>query len=204
MLFPITGSRRRATKNHKSKAELLNPEEGEGDLAVGKIHTLSRSLPHTNTHSKANHRYIQMLSYLAYQHYLTLLSFPLFPSPLPLALLSSCYVFFPPVLNPPHLSSFVLSNLPLLPTSPYVSPPTPLSPAFSSKAVLLLFLFSKKKKDFLFVFCIVTCVQDVHTENFICQALVYLPVKSLCDLVNCCILYLHCHCILWTVFAFPI
>uniref|UniRef100_A0AAQ4QHI4 Voltage-dependent P/Q-type calcium channel subunit alpha-1A n=1 Tax=Gasterosteus aculeatus aculeatus TaxID=481459 RepID=A0AAQ4QHI4_GASAC len=25
----------RATKNHKSKAELLNPEEGEGDLAVG-------------------------------------------------------------------------------------------------------------------------------------------------------------------------
>ncbi|XP_072771791.1 voltage-dependent P/Q-type calcium channel subunit alpha-1A isoform X10 [Nerophis lumbriciformis] len=29
------GSRRRATKNHKSKAELLNPEEGEGDLAVG-------------------------------------------------------------------------------------------------------------------------------------------------------------------------
>ncbi|XP_037111676.1 voltage-dependent P/Q-type calcium channel subunit alpha-1A isoform X22 [Syngnathus acus] len=28
------GSRRRATKNHKSKAELLNPEEGEGDLAV--------------------------------------------------------------------------------------------------------------------------------------------------------------------------
>uniref|UniRef100_A0A8C6WLS5 Voltage-dependent P/Q-type calcium channel subunit alpha-1A n=1 Tax=Neogobius melanostomus TaxID=47308 RepID=A0A8C6WLS5_9GOBI len=26
------GSRRRATKNHKSKAELLNPEEGEGDL----------------------------------------------------------------------------------------------------------------------------------------------------------------------------
>ncbi|XP_071370300.1 voltage-dependent P/Q-type calcium channel subunit alpha-1A-like, partial [Centroberyx affinis] len=29
------GSRRRATKNHKNKAELLNPEEGEGDLAVG-------------------------------------------------------------------------------------------------------------------------------------------------------------------------
>ncbi|KAM7386702.1 hypothetical protein PAMA_009361 [Pampus argenteus] len=29
------GSRRRATKNHKSKAELLNPEEGEEDLAVG-------------------------------------------------------------------------------------------------------------------------------------------------------------------------
>ncbi|XP_057716493.1 voltage-dependent P/Q-type calcium channel subunit alpha-1A isoform X9 [Corythoichthys intestinalis] len=29
------GSRRRATKNHKSKAELLNPEEGEGDMAVG-------------------------------------------------------------------------------------------------------------------------------------------------------------------------
>ncbi|XP_054891227.1 voltage-dependent P/Q-type calcium channel subunit alpha-1A isoform X4 [Poeciliopsis prolifica] len=29
------GSRRRATKNHKSKAELLNPEEGEGDLALG-------------------------------------------------------------------------------------------------------------------------------------------------------------------------
>ncbi|KAJ4932524.1 hypothetical protein JOQ06_010942, partial [Pogonophryne albipinna] len=29
------GSCRRATKNHKSKAELLNPEEGEGDLAVG-------------------------------------------------------------------------------------------------------------------------------------------------------------------------
>uniref|UniRef100_A0A3Q2ZEI7 Voltage-dependent P/Q-type calcium channel subunit alpha-1A n=1 Tax=Kryptolebias marmoratus TaxID=37003 RepID=A0A3Q2ZEI7_KRYMA len=35
MLFPVPGSRRRATKNHKSKAELLNPEEGEGDLAVG-------------------------------------------------------------------------------------------------------------------------------------------------------------------------
>ncbi|XP_056144457.1 voltage-dependent P/Q-type calcium channel subunit alpha-1A [Lampris incognitus] len=29
------GSRRRATKNHKNKAELLNPEEGEGDMAVG-------------------------------------------------------------------------------------------------------------------------------------------------------------------------
>ncbi|XP_023813404.1 voltage-dependent P/Q-type calcium channel subunit alpha-1A isoform X10 [Oryzias latipes] len=29
------GSRRRATKNHKNKAELLNPEEGEGELGVG-------------------------------------------------------------------------------------------------------------------------------------------------------------------------
>uniref|UniRef100_A0A8C7XT13 Voltage-dependent P/Q-type calcium channel subunit alpha-1A n=1 Tax=Oryzias sinensis TaxID=183150 RepID=A0A8C7XT13_9TELE len=31
----LTGSRRRATKNHKNKAELLNPEEGEGELGVG-------------------------------------------------------------------------------------------------------------------------------------------------------------------------
>lgn len=37
----VKGSRRRATKNHKSKAELLNQEEGEGDLAVGKINILS-------------------------------------------------------------------------------------------------------------------------------------------------------------------
>lgn len=35
--FSVEGSHRRATKNHKSKAELLNQEEGEGDLAVGKI-----------------------------------------------------------------------------------------------------------------------------------------------------------------------
>uniref|UniRef100_A0A4W6ENS3 Voltage-dependent P/Q-type calcium channel subunit alpha-1A n=1 Tax=Lates calcarifer TaxID=8187 RepID=A0A4W6ENS3_LATCA len=34
-IYYVPRSRRRATKNHKSKAELLNPEEGEGDLAVG-------------------------------------------------------------------------------------------------------------------------------------------------------------------------
>ncbi|XP_067088821.1 voltage-dependent P/Q-type calcium channel subunit alpha-1A [Osmerus mordax] len=34
--MPFDGSRRRPTmKNHKNKTELLNPEEGEGDLAVG-------------------------------------------------------------------------------------------------------------------------------------------------------------------------
>lgn len=48
----VTGSRRRATKNHKSKAELLNPEEGEGDLAVGKIHSVPFALSYTHTHRR--------------------------------------------------------------------------------------------------------------------------------------------------------
>lgn len=47
-IFSVPGSHRRATKNHKSKAELLNPEEGEGDLAVGTI--LSVSLSHPQFH----------------------------------------------------------------------------------------------------------------------------------------------------------
>lgn len=70
MFFSVPGSHRRATKNHKSKAELLNPEEGEGDLALG-------TMLHSHTHSltKTNHRHTQMLSYLAFQHYLTIVSF---------------------------------------------------------------------------------------------------------------------------------
>lgn len=58
--FSVKGSRRRATKNHKSKAELLNPEEGEGDLAVGKMQTvylclsvcLSDAHTYTRTHNQ--------------------------------------------------------------------------------------------------------------------------------------------------------
>lgn len=46
IISSMKGSRRRATKNHKSKAELLNPEEGEGDLAIGQIHS------HTHTHQR--------------------------------------------------------------------------------------------------------------------------------------------------------
>lgn len=128
--FSITGSRRRATKNHKSKAELLNPEEGEGDLAVGKIHALflSLSLTHIHTYSKANHRNIQMLSYLAYQHYLTLLSIPLLPSPSlscpPLLCTSLLMLHLFSCPQPPPSSTFLFSNVPLLslPCFPFCNP----------------------------------------------------------------------------------
>lgn len=65
-LLSVPGSRRRATKNHKSKAELLNPEEGEGDLAVGET-------AHTHAHAhkaKPPVQNIQMLACLD-QHHLT-------------------------------------------------------------------------------------------------------------------------------------
>lgn len=139
------------------------------------IFLFSQSLSHSHTHVRAHThtqrqtRGTQMLSYLAYQHYLTLLSFPI---PNRTAILSSCYIFFP-VLNPPppsHLLTFFLypalvTSFLLLLHPLFLRPPLPV---FLKR--LLLLLFFKLSNHTYSILC--PAQQTIQSDNMVLKIVI--------------------------------